>query len=288
MTGTLADPRLLQAVIAGLFVAAGWVYNGWRNRRDAARLREERIRDVHRALFAEIGAYLDSIGSLEALQEGHDRIARRMHDEPDFLPFHPTEEPDRVYRAIIGEIHILPRTSIDVVVAFYGQIAAIGAFIEDMRSERFAAISQARRIAIYDDYIRLKMRAFQYGNAALALIDDYSKGGRPAAELRLRDLREAGLVTLGTRTGTARDRDRRIGKRLRGQRLGWALGVAHHFTSRLDNAASAGDFQPAVIRLRDDARAAPAGASASCRSNGRSRARPTGTACAALPPRPCP
>ncbi len=187
------DPRLWQAVIAGLFLALGWIYNGWRNRRDAARLREERIRDVHRALFAEIGAYLDSIGSLEALQQGHDRIAQRMSTDPDFMPFHPSEEPDRVYRAIIGEIHILPRTSIDVVVAFYGQIAAIGAFIEDMRSPSFAGLSQDRRRAIYDDYIRLKTRAFQYGNAALALIDDYSKGGRPAAETRLRDLRAAGF-----------------------------------------------------------------------------------------------
>ena len=193
MNEAFRDPRLWQAVIAGLFVAAGWVYNGWRNRRDAARLREERIRDVHRALFAEIGAYLDSIGSLEALQQGHDRIAARMRAEPDFVPFHPTEEPDRVYRAIIGEIHVLPRTSIDVVVAFYGQLAAIGAFIEDMRSERFAALSVERRLAIYDDYIRLKTRAFQYGNAALALIDAYTRGGRPKASETLKILREREL-----------------------------------------------------------------------------------------------
>ncbi len=194
MTDILRDPRLWQAVIAGFFVAAGWVYNGWRNRRDAAHLREERIRDVHRALFAEIGAYLDSIGSLEALQRGHDRIVERMEADAGFMPFHPTEEPDRVYRAIIGEIHILPRTSIDVVVAFYGQVAAIGAFIEDMRSERFANLSPNRRRAIYDDYIRLKTRAFQYGNAALALIDAYTRGGRPLAEQELASLRNKGFT----------------------------------------------------------------------------------------------
>ena len=49
------DVRLWQAVIAGAFVAAGWLVNGWQNRREAARLRDEKLRDVHRALFAEIG-----------------------------------------------------------------------------------------------------------------------------------------------------------------------------------------------------------------------------------------
>ena len=45
------DPQVQAAVLAGLFLAAGWLANGWANRQVAAALRDERVRDVLRAHF---------------------------------------------------------------------------------------------------------------------------------------------------------------------------------------------------------------------------------------------
>ncbi|MEX0370896.1 MAG: hypothetical protein AB3N09_09710, partial [Tateyamaria sp.] len=64
------DPRIWQAVIAGLFVAIGWIVNGAQNRRDAARLRREQREDVQRALGAEIKHYLEGVGVLWGGEEG--------------------------------------------------------------------------------------------------------------------------------------------------------------------------------------------------------------------------
>ena len=55
------DPRVWQAVLAGLFVAIGWIVNGAQNRREATRLRREQREDVQRALVAEIKHYLEAV-----------------------------------------------------------------------------------------------------------------------------------------------------------------------------------------------------------------------------------
>lgn len=192
-TADILNSRVLQAVVAGGFVAIGWMVNGWQNRRVDRRRRAERLRDVHRALFAEIGAYLASIGDLDQLEAGRAAMVARMEAEPDFLPFLASEEKDSVYRAIIGEIHVLPRSSVDIVVAFYTQLNAIRALVDDMRSDRFAALAPERRLAVYEDYIRMTRLAFEYGSAALHLIDVFAKQGKDAARAEQDRLREMGL-----------------------------------------------------------------------------------------------
>lgn len=194
-TADILNSRVLQAVVAGGFVAIGWMVNGWQNRRVDRRRRTERLRDVHRALFAEIGAYLASIGDLDQLKAGRAAMVARMETEPDFLPFLASEEKDSVYRAIIGEIHVLPRSSIDSVVAFYTQLVAIRALVEDMRSDRFAALEPSRRLAVYEDYISMTVQAFGYGQAALYLIDVFAKQGKEAAQSEQDRMREGGLNT---------------------------------------------------------------------------------------------
>lgn len=192
----ILESRVVQAVVAGLFVAFGWIVNGWQNRRVEARRRAERLRDVHRALFAEIGAWLAAVGDPEALEAERGRMVERMRADPAFLPFLAHQEFDRVYSAIIGEIHVLPRSSVDIVVAFYGQLGALRAMIEDMRSDRFAGLAPERRIAIYEDYIRVTRLAFDYGNVALRLIDLFAKEGKAAARAEQDRLRREGFSSL--------------------------------------------------------------------------------------------
>ncbi|RVT86993.1 hypothetical protein DXV76_02580 [Rhodobacteraceae bacterium CCMM004] len=185
------DARIWQAVLAGLFVAAGWLVNGWQNRREEAARRAERLRDTHRALYAEIGAYLGNLGSLEALEAARAAMVARMRAEPDFVPFLAREEHGHLYRAIVADIAVLPRSSIDTVVAFYTQLGVIAALVEDMRGPGYAALSTERRIAIYEDLARSKMAAWLYGREALDLIDIYARHGAQAARDRQDALRAA-------------------------------------------------------------------------------------------------
>lgn len=183
------DPRVHQAFVAGAFVAVGWIVNGWGNRRRAAKLRAERLRDVHRALFAEIGAHLANLGGEEVLENHKQQFIEKMERDQSFIPFVPHESNDRVYEAIIEDIHILPRTSIDPVVAYYSQLGAIAAIVSDMRGEAFKTLSPERRTAIYSDYIDMKKQAFAFGNHALFMIDVFAKEGKEAAREAARDQR---------------------------------------------------------------------------------------------------
>ncbi len=186
------ESRFAQAVVAGFVVALGWLVNGWQNRRMDRRRRAERLRDVHRALFAEIGAWLATVGSLEQLEAGRAQMVAQMQAEPHFVPFFARVDNDRVWTAVLGEIHVLPRSSIDIVVAFYGQLASLRALVDDMRSARYAALSAERRIAVYEDYVRITRLAFDYGQVALRLIEIYAREGRAAARAEQDRMRREG------------------------------------------------------------------------------------------------
>lgn len=169
---TAVDPRIWQAVIAGLFVAVGWIVNGAQNRRDAARLRREQRDDVQRALVAEIKHYLEVLEGedLDALlQDMQHRIAE------GYVPFLPTEANDMVFQSVLNNIHILPRTVIDPVVKYYSQLKAIEMQIEDSRREAFTegkdAASRDRRQAVYLDYLQMRQRARSYAQDALRAMD---------------------------------------------------------------------------------------------------------------------
>ncbi len=176
------DPRIWQAVIAGAFVSVGWLVNGWQNRRIAARLRSEKLRDFHRAIYAEIGTNLANLESVEALETYRDQMLEVMEADQGFIPFMPREHNDRVFRSIVEDIHILPRTSIDPVVAYYSQLAVIETLVEDMRGDTFKALAPARRQLIYKDYIEMKKQAFSFGAHAQRMIQAFADGGKPAAQ----------------------------------------------------------------------------------------------------------
>lgn len=176
------DARIWQAVVAGGFVALGWVYNGRRNRREAANLRAERLRDVHRALYAEIGANLSNLAEEDALVAEAEAVEAHMAADPTYIPFLPREERNTVYRSVVSDIHVLPRTSIDPIVAYYAQLTSIANLVDDIRGETFAGLPKDRQIAIYRDLIGLKQQAVAFGNHALRMIKTYSDEGPEAAK----------------------------------------------------------------------------------------------------------
>ena len=81
---------------------------------------------------------------------------------------------------------MLPRQTIDAIVAYYSQVKAISAIAEDMRGDAFKTLSQDRRIAMYSDYVEMKKQALAFGTYATNLIRAYADGGAPAAEALIR------------------------------------------------------------------------------------------------------
>lgn len=171
-----------QAGLAAVVVASGW-FAGFFLREIGIDLdRAERLRDMHRALYAEIQHNLENLGTVEDLQKHGSQMLALIHRDPEFVPFIPRERNDTVFQAIVEELHILPRTSIDPVVRYYSQLAAMDALVDDMRGDTFKDMAEGRRAAIYQDYIGIRMRLIDYGTEATRAINAYAKGGRGAAE----------------------------------------------------------------------------------------------------------
>jgi len=163
------SPQAQQAIIAGLFIAVGWWVVHWQGRRRDAANRAERVRDVQRALFAEIRAYVSALRR-EDLEAYGAEIANRIETQPGYFPTIPTEANDAIFRAIIGDIHILPRDTIDPLVLYYSQLNAIGAAISDLRALDPAKLGPERAAAMYRDYIAFKREAAALGEQAMIAI----------------------------------------------------------------------------------------------------------------------
>ncbi|APE42877.1 hypothetical protein BOO69_05150 [Sulfitobacter alexandrii] len=176
------DPRVSQAIIAGLVIATGWLTTAIFAEGGKARARAEKTRDYHKALYAEIGNTLESLWEADSSEQYVTALIERMREEEGYVPFLPREQHDHVYNAVIAEIDVLPRQTIDAIVAYYSVIKAMSALVDDMRGETFRTLDADRRIAIYSDYVGMRKQAFVFGKHALRLIRAYSDGGRKAAD----------------------------------------------------------------------------------------------------------
>lgn len=183
----ILSPQAQQAVIAGLFLSVGWWVVHWQGRARDATLRAERVRDVQRALFAEIRANVAALKRLDLADYG-ERIATRIETEPGFFPTIPTESNDAIFRAILGDIHVLPRDTIDPLVLYYSQLNVIGAAIADLRVLDPARVGPERAADLYRDYIDFRLEALKLGQLAMIAIADNIDGtGRRHPRVNTRD-----------------------------------------------------------------------------------------------------
>ncbi len=182
------DVRVRQAMIAGSVVAAGWIITFLLQEYRFYRERRERRNDLQRALYAEIRACLDGQLRRDNLESYGSEMVARMQDAADegedYIPFIPHETNDIVFKAIISDVHVLPIASIDPIVLYYAQLAAIDALIADLRSEAFTKLDVDRRIAMYRDYISLKREALRLGEDALKGMENVERyGARRASKM---------------------------------------------------------------------------------------------------------
>lgn len=194
------DPQVQAAVLAGLFLSVGWVVNGREQRRAAQALRDERVRDVLRALYSEIRAYVsqlrdDDIGVYGAM------IRDRILAEPGYFPIIPTERNDTMFQVVVAEIQVLPDSTIHSVVLYYSQLAAIEAMIGDLRGLDTAKVRKERAAAIYADYVAMKIDAVDLGADALRDIATVLGFPVPPEAEGAEEWAEAQLAVINSRDG---------------------------------------------------------------------------------------
>lgn len=170
------------AIIAGAVIAGGWLTTAIFSELGKAQARAEKLRDFHKALYAEIGNALRGMWDEGRSEEMTAGIVARMRAEPEFVPFIPREHHDHIFNAVAREIEVLPRQTIDAIVAYYSLMKSVSALAEDMRGDKYAGLEQPRRIAIYEDYAEMRQQAFILGQFALEVIGAYSEGGAAAAD----------------------------------------------------------------------------------------------------------
>ena len=180
---TLLAPQPLAATIAGGFLALGWVFTHWLTiRRDRAQ-RAERVRDVQGALYAEIRVYTDTLES-QVLPLYGAQVQGQILQQPGFFPVIPTESNDRIFAAIVEEIHVLPFDVVGPVVRYYYQLSVIAAMVADLRALDVERIGAERAARMYRHYIEMKIEAIELGNEAKLFLRAHLGGGdRMLAEL---------------------------------------------------------------------------------------------------------
>lgn len=195
IASTFAIPDAVwPALIAGSVIAGGWLTTTMFAELARAQQKAERLRDVHKALFAEIRNTLSALYGTGRFENDAADIVRRMEEDEQFLPFLPRERHDFIYSQIVTNIEILPRVTIDPIVAYYGYVLSMNAQADDMRSPEFAKLPQPRRILAYKDYIETRERVFRAGEHTLGLIRAFSEGGSHAAEAYIRRLNSPDAV----------------------------------------------------------------------------------------------
>jgi len=191
---------LISALLVAASALLGLVFNAAVARQAEARARAERIRDIHRALYADIAAQAANLVSHAALEAERDAMLPRI--EEGYIPLILHEPNSGLFSEVRKEIHILPRSTIDPIVSFYRQTDAIRALIDDMRGETFRdRASVAQRKAIYSDLIEVRKAALDFAIASLDIIEVYAKNGPEAALRRYHGLRDGALPGFSSRPG---------------------------------------------------------------------------------------
>ncbi|MFK7874404.1 MAG: hypothetical protein AB8B71_01300 [Paracoccaceae bacterium] len=181
------DSRVGQALVAGFVIAVGWLTTAIFAQLEHKRARDEKLRDYHKAIYAEIRNSIDVFWDGGAARSQAARLVRAMRKDPTFVPLLPYEVHDRIYSSIVKEIEALPRVTIDLIVAYYSTISTMSALADDMRSDRYISgdFDQTRRIRLYLDFFSTRNRAYLLGQGTLSVIDAYSQGGVTAAQTKL-------------------------------------------------------------------------------------------------------
>lgn len=180
--GSDVDIRIKQALIAAVAIAAGWLAPFLLQEYRRADERDERIRDMHRAIYADVGSFLENFYASHELDEYLASIKAALEDDETYVPFIPVPRRSLMYQSLTGQVHILPRVTIDLIVLFYAQIDNVADFVENMNSDAFRRVPAKRRALAYADYVAMLDFARFLGVSAQQVVAAYDKEGPQVAK----------------------------------------------------------------------------------------------------------
>jgi len=175
------DLRIRQAAIAAMVVASGWVVSFLLQEYRRADERDERIRDMHRAIYADVASYLEALESQVVLDQQLQGFLDRLAADKTYVPVLSPPRRSQMFTALSGQVHVLPRATIDLIVLFYSQVETTAEFVGNMNTDRFAGLSADRRKLAYEDYFAMLQFAYRLGEATQRVIAIYDKKGSKAA-----------------------------------------------------------------------------------------------------------
>lgn len=180
------SPQAQQAVIAGLFLSAGWWVVALQNRRRDAKQRRERVDDMQRALLAEVRAHVVALERQTREGNFDELLASIRRGEAGLVMPHGGN--DRIFRAVLNDIHLLPGLVIDPVVIYYRLIAVMDAMADSIR--RLARARPDRAAEMMIDYILLNAETREAGLDVLEILTASLQGGEVEIRAMLRRQRE--------------------------------------------------------------------------------------------------
>ena len=166
-------PAVTASVVSGIVTATGW----WASHRNSIKIevlrRAEKIRDYKSALDAEI---VSNLGRFEAIDlAGHlsdmrGRFAAASTRGERYTPLVPRYATTFVFDSLLADISLLPNDAIDAVVRYYKSEHMLSLFVDDLRSDAFAARTNEIKCDMYADYIDIIGETMTLGRAARAVI----------------------------------------------------------------------------------------------------------------------
>lgn len=175
--GPLLNPTVVASLVAAAVAVLAWPVNDLLNRRRARGLRIERVNDVQRALLAEIRAHVVSL-EMQRVDAAEAQSLIQKLREGGYIHPAAAEANDRIYSAILEEVHVLPHWVIDPVVTYYRQIAVMAAMARDV--QRQIEINPSRAADMFADYLEMTEAARDAGQEAMRLLIASIFGGEAA------------------------------------------------------------------------------------------------------------
>lgn len=172
--GKPLEPDVLKILVPALLVVLGWLVTFLLQEYRRMRERSEREIDLKLALRAEIWDFRQAFENAHTVSYGAkmvDKINQGADGKNAFHPFVPQEKNPIIFSVLAPRIDNLPSSVVEEVVQFYGQLADLSAFAQDLRSEKLTKLSAARRAAAYGDYIEMKMAAYNLAVLAHAKLE---------------------------------------------------------------------------------------------------------------------
>ncbi|SEH57773.1 hypothetical protein [Paracoccus alkenifer] len=174
------NPTVVAALVAAAVAVLAWPVNDWLNRRRARELRAERVDDVQRALLAEIRAHVATLeNQLPRDDAAREALVAKLA-MGDRTPALPHDSNERIFRAIVAEVHILPEWAIDPVVRYYGLLAVQRALAQDIRAH--LADHPDNAIGVFLDYLKLSEQVLATGHEAMVILAASLQGGQAAVD----------------------------------------------------------------------------------------------------------